>query len=109
MAQYILLLTLLPDGREAMVANPRHLIQAANQTEINGVTWLGLYAVLGRYDFVSILDAPDNESAARFSLELGHRAGAHIETMPAVPIGTLGHSGREGVGTEPERMVHPVS
>ena len=47
--------------------------------------------VLGRFDFVSIVDAPDNEAAARFSLELGHRAGAHIETMPAVPIGVLGH------------------
>ena len=109
MAQYILLLTLLPDGREAMVGNPRHLIQAANQTDIRGVTWLGLYGVLGRFDFVSILDAPDNESAARFSLELGHRAGAHIETMPAVPIGTLGHPDREGVGTEPESMVQPIN
>ena len=104
MAQYILLITLAPEGREAMVANRRHLIQAANQTDHDGVTWLGLYGVLGRYDFVSIVDAPDNESAARFSLELGHRAGAHIETLPAVPVGILGPAERESVGTEPETL-----
>ena len=106
MAQYILLITLAPLGREAMVSNPRHLIQAANQTEHNGVTWLGLYGVLGRYDFVSILDAPDNEAAARFSLELGHRAGAHIETLPAVPVGVLGGAEHDGAGsTEPESIL----
>jgi uncharacterized protein with GYD domain len=91
MPQYILLLTLDLEGREAMVHDPRHLVKAANLTRVEGVEWLGLYGVLGRFDFVSILEAPDNEAAARFSLELGHRAGAHIETMPAVPIGVLGH------------------
>src|SRR5258708_17284093 len=98
-------MTLAPEGRAAMVANPRHLIQAANQTDIDGVTWLGLYGVLGRYDFVSILEAPDNESAASFSLELGHRAGLHIETMPAVPIGVLGHRAQGPVGAEPAAIL----
>ena len=91
MPQYILLITLATEGREAMVHDPRNLVKAANQAHVDGVEWLGLYGVLGRFDFVSIVDAPDNEAAARFSLELGHRAGAHIETMPAVPIGVLGH------------------
>jgi len=91
MPQYVLLITLAPEGREAMVHDPRNLVKAANQSHVEGVEWLGLYGVLGRFDFVSIVSAPDNEAAARFSLELGHRAGAHIETMAAVPIGVLGH------------------
>lgn len=100
MATYILLLTLNPEGREKMLEDPDSLLRAENATEIDGVQCLGLYAVLGVFDFVSILEAPDNESAATFSLELGVRAGAHITTLPAIPVGLL-H--REGSGAR-DRM-----
>jgi uncharacterized protein with GYD domain len=87
MATYVLMLTLNGDGRQSMLADPDSLLRAQNSIEIPGVSCLGLYGVLGRFDFVTILEAPDNDAAARFSLELGVRAGAHIETLPAVPIG----------------------
>ncbi len=51
---------------------------------------LGLYAVLGEYGFVSIVDAPGNDAMARFSIELGVRAGVHITILPAVPVALLG-------------------
>jgi len=54
-----------------------------------GVTVLGLYGVLGQFDFVDIVEAPDNEAVARFSLEMGVRAGVHITTLPAIPISRL--------------------
>ena len=50
---------------------------------------LGLYAVLGQYDFVNIVDAPDNATVARFSLEIGVAAGAYLTTLPAIPISRL--------------------
>lgn len=87
MATYVLMLTLNGDGRERMLADPDSLLRVQNQIEIPEVACLGLYGVLGRFDFVTILEAPDNDSAARFSLELGVKAGAHIETLPAVPVG----------------------
>ena len=96
MSTYILLLTLNADGREKMLEDPESLLRAENATEVSGVQCLGLYAVLGTFDFVSILEAPDNESAATFSLELGVRAGAHITTLPAIPVGLLQ---RESAGT----------
>lgn len=89
MATYVLLLTMTPDGRAAMLEDPESLLRAEHETEVPGVDCMGLYAVLGDYDFVSLLEAPDNEAAARFSLELGVRGGAHITTLPAVPIGLL--------------------
>lgn len=89
MATYVLLLTLNTEGRAQMLEDPDSLRQAENETVVDGVQCLGLYAVLGDYDFVSILEAPDNEAAARFSLELGVKAGAHITTLPAVPVGLL--------------------
>ena len=46
-----------------------------------------MYGVIGAYDFVSIVEAPDNDAAARFSLEFRVRAGVQVETLPAAPIG----------------------
>ena len=89
MANYILLISLSQEGQKAVLNNPDFIAQAAADVHVNDVTGLGLYAVLGPYDFVGIIQAPDNESAARYSLRLGVRAEADITTLPAVPISLL--------------------
>ena len=95
MSNYILLLTLTPAGRERVLIEPGSLLVAEEGVSVSGVEILGLYGVLGRYDFVSIVEAPDNETVARFSLELGVRAGAHVETLPAIPIARFQGEGRD--------------
>ncbi len=89
MANYILLIALNPEGQRAMLANPDSVAEAAANVRVPDVTGLGLYGVLGPYDFVGIIQAPDNESAARYSIQLGVGAGARITTLPAVPISLL--------------------
>ena len=89
MPTYILLLTLTPEGREKMMDDPQSLVRAHSLVSEPEIQTLGLYGVLGDYDFVSLLEAPDNECVARFSVELGVRAGAHVATMPAIPISRL--------------------
>ena len=89
MATYILLLTLTPEGRSDALQNPDSVRRAQDEISVPGVQVLGIYGVLGEFDFVSIVEADDNQSIARFSLELGVRAGAHITTLPAIPIGRL--------------------
>lgn len=89
MPTYILLLTLTPDGRKGMMDDPQSLLRAQRSVDEPRIQTLGLYGVLGDYDFVSIVEAPDNECVARFSVELGVRAGAHVATMPAIPISRL--------------------
>lgn len=86
MATYILLLTLDSEGREKMLADPESLLRAESEISIPGVQLLGLYGVLGDYDFVTLVEAPDNDAMARFSLELGVKAGSHVTTLPAIPI-----------------------
>ena len=89
MASYILLLNLTPEGRDKMLADPDTFMTAMQDIDITGTTVLGSYAVLGAYDFVTILRAPDNDAAARFSMEIGVRAGVLVNTLPAIPIGRL--------------------
>ena len=92
MATYILLLTLTPDGQRAALNDPEYLLRVEDAIRVPGVQPLGLYAVLGEFDFVTIVEAEDNERMARFSIELGVRADVHITTLPAVPISQLGDS-----------------
>jgi uncharacterized protein with GYD domain len=42
--------------------------------------------VLGPYDFVTILEAPDNMTVSRVATELASRGTVKTETLPAIPI-----------------------
>lgn len=96
MAIYIQLLTLSPEGREKALEDPESILRAQGSISVPGVQVLGIYSVLGECDFVNIVEASDNTAMARFSMELGVRAGAHITTMPAIPIGRMEEAEGEG-------------
>ncbi len=89
MPTYILLMTLTPEGRQMMIEDSNSVLGAEDKINVPNVQMMGLYGVLGDYDFVSIIEAPDNSAVARFSLELGVKAGVHIMYQPAIPISRL--------------------
>ena len=60
-----------------------------------------MYAVLGSYDFVNIVEAPDNEAVARYSVHLGQSAGVDVMTMPAIPMARFADD--SGPGSEVQR------
>ena len=43
-------------------------------------------AVLGQYDFVNVVEAPDEQTIARISLELSSRGTGSFETLTAIPV-----------------------
>ena len=91
-----------------MLQEPDAILRAQQSIRVPGTVVLGLYAVLGEYDFVNIVDAPDNNAVARFSLELGVMAGVHITTLPAIPISRLEQpSDGEPSTLEAERTLSP--
>lgn len=89
MPTYIQLLTLSPEGKAKALRDPQHVRRAEQAMESRDVEMLGVYGVLGPYDFVTIVEAPSNEAVARFSMELGVVVGAHVITLPAIPIGRM--------------------
>jgi uncharacterized protein with GYD domain len=56
------------------------------EIENMGAKVLAQYAVLGQYDFINIVEAPNNEAIAKLSLELGSRGTVQIITLPAIPV-----------------------
>jgi uncharacterized protein with GYD domain len=89
LSTYILLLTLTQSGREMALENPDHVLQIQDDIAVGETQVLSCYAILGQYDFISVVRAPDNDAIARFSLELGVQGGLHVATLPAVPVGRL--------------------
>ena len=89
MSLYFLLGTLTSTGQKMVHENHGLVVDATRDINIEGAEVLGQYAVLGRYDFVMMVEADDNDAVARLSLEIGVRTGLHVETLPAIAIGFL--------------------
>jgi uncharacterized protein with GYD domain len=51
-----------------------------------GIKVLGQYITLGRYDFVNIFQAKDDETLLRAAVNLSGKGIAHTETMTALTI-----------------------
>ena len=86
MPTYILMSTLTDEGRKTVKERPDRIQEVNQEIEGMGARVIGQYAVLGACDFVSIVDAPNNETIARISVELGARGTVQIMTLPAIPI-----------------------
>lgn len=86
MATYIMLSTLTEDGAETIKERPGRIKEVNKEIEALGVKVKAQYAVLGLYDFVNIVEAPDNETVARVSIELASRGSIKIQTLAAIPI-----------------------
>lgn len=86
MPYYVILSTLTDEGRKTLKQKPERILEVNKEIEAMGVKVLKQYAVLGPYDFVNIVDAPNNETVMRLSVELGSRGAVHLLTLPAVPV-----------------------
>jgi uncharacterized protein with GYD domain len=86
MATYIMLSTLTDDGRKTLKSNPSRIKEVNKEIEGMGAKVVAQYAVLGPYDFINVVEAPDNSTIAKISVELGSRGTVQFLTMPALPI-----------------------
>jgi uncharacterized protein with GYD domain len=86
MPTYIMLSTLTPDGVQTVKNNPQRILEVNREVEQLGATVKEQWATLGHVDFISIIEAPDEGTMARVSLELGSRGTGRYETLAAIPI-----------------------
>lgn len=86
MAYYVILSTLTDEGRKTIKENPKRILEVNKELEKMGVKVIQQYAVLGPYDFVNIVEAPDNTAIMKMSVELGARGSVQLLTLAALPI-----------------------
>jgi uncharacterized protein with GYD domain len=83
---YIMLTTLTPDGVNTIKTHPSRIKEVNHEVEQLGAKVLAQWATLGEYDFINVIEAPDEKVMARVSLELGSRGTSRYDTMAAIPI-----------------------
>jgi uncharacterized protein with GYD domain len=86
MPTYIMLSTLTPEGVQTVKNNPQRIREVNREVEQLGATVKAQWATLGQFDFVNVIEAPDDTTMARISLELGSRGTASYQSLPAIPI-----------------------
>ena len=86
MPRYVMLSTLGPDGAATLQENPERVKQVNADVEKMGVRVLEQYALLGPYDFLNILEAPDERTMAKVAAMLGARGTLKTLTLTAIPV-----------------------
>ena len=86
MPTYILLSTLTAQGVQTLKSNPSRLREVNRDVEELGARVLHQWATLGPFDFVNVVEAPDDATIARVSVSLGARGSAKLQTLTALDI-----------------------
>ena len=86
MSIYVMLTTLTDEGRKTVKSNPERLKEVNKEVESMGVEILAQYALLGQYDFLNIIEAPNNEVISRVAVELGSRGTLQTLTLAAINL-----------------------
>lgn len=86
MATFLMLSTLGPEGMATLKTHPSRLREVNSEVEQMGCHVVAQWALLGDYDFATILEAPDDKSVARLAVALGARGTLKTRTLAAIPI-----------------------
>jgi uncharacterized protein with GYD domain len=84
MPSYVILSKLTDEGRKTIKQKPERILEVNRELEAMGVKVKEQFAVLGPYDFVNIVEAPDNNAIMKISVELGSRGSVRLLTLPAI-------------------------
>jgi uncharacterized protein with GYD domain len=98
MPTYVMLTTLGPDGWETVREKPDRIDAVRSEVEALGLKVVAQYALMGQYDFLNIIEAPDEQAMANAAIMLAARGTMRTTTMQAIPvadlISTLKHNGQ---------------
>ena len=89
MPKYVMLTTLTAKGVQTLQAHPERLKEVNRDVEELGAKVLHQWSMIGAYDFLNIVEAPDAKTMARVSVALGARGSMRFQTFELVEIDDL--------------------
>ena len=81
MATFLMLSTLGPEGMATLRQNPERLREVNTEVEAMGVRVVAQWALLGQYDFATVIEAPDEKAVT-----LRARGTLKTKTLTAMSI-----------------------
>ena len=89
MATYIILSNLSDQGLQTLQANPDRLREVNKDVEELGARVLHQWFLLGPYDFLNVIEAPDATTVARVAIALGARGSTRMQSFEAIEADQL--------------------
>ena len=89
MPTYAMLSTLGPGGWATLRDNPERLHEVTREVESMGLKVVAQYALFGQWDFLNIIEAPDEGAMAMAAVTLAARGTMRSTTLQALPIAEL--------------------
>ena len=89
MPTFIMLSKLSDQGLQTLRANPERLREVNKDVEELGARVLQQWFMLGPYDFVNIVEAPDAKTVAQVSLAISARGSTDLESYEAIAVDEL--------------------
>jgi uncharacterized protein with GYD domain len=89
MPTYVMLTQLGPDGWATVRENPDRIRQVTDEVEGMGLKVLTQYALMGQYDFLNVIEAPDEATMARAAITLAARGTMRTTTLQAITVDEL--------------------
>jgi uncharacterized protein with GYD domain len=86
---YVMLTTLGPDGWATVRENPERIREVTAEFEAMGLKVLSQYALMGQWDFLNVIEAPDESTLAKAAIALAARGTMRTMTLQAVDIDSL--------------------
>jgi uncharacterized protein with GYD domain len=86
MPTYVSLLKMTPEGARDIKNLPARFEDFRKNLENAGGRLVGAYAVMGEYDYVAIVDVPDDATAISLALKVAQRGTSATQTMRAMPM-----------------------
>ena len=84
MPTYLMLTNLTAEGVRTLKNNPGRVAEVNKEVEQLGAKVVAQYATLGQYDFITVVEAPDEKTMAKVSVELGSRGTMTSQTLSAM-------------------------
>jgi uncharacterized protein with GYD domain len=72
-------------GRDRVKSHPERILEVNHEVEQRGCIVVGQYALMGQFDFLTIIRAPSNAAMHRLAIDLGARGTIETQTFPAIP------------------------
>ncbi len=86
MSTFLMLSTLGPEGMATLRDNPGRIHEVNSEVDAMGARVVGQWALLGEFDFATIVEAPDEKTVARVAVLLGARGTLKTKTLTALPV-----------------------
>lgn len=89
MRTFLLLSTLTSQGMQTLATTPERLFEVNREVEAIGGRVVQQWALLGPYDFLSVVEAPDERVISQIVTELSARGSSQFETLVALSVDDL--------------------